>query len=361
MGRKNKNITIQLNNRINELLRIGEKKVKVNGVAEGIHSVKTAEQYRNTALRLSSVCKEMGVRNIEDIDKNVVARYMEAYRDASMWSVSRELSAISKIRGETITPKELGFTQRRTYTSVKNNRGDILPKSSTANKPENQDALYLASVCGCRRSSLDPSSPTAVTANDAIRNEHGQIYAFHLLEKGGKERLSIILPSERGNLTRWVDGKLKGGLSPDAPLITHIDRNLGCHRMRAEYARDLYAELLEAKQRGIDVYEGRKYELFIDKEKFDYNYNNPRFKGDTVHGFDKQIALETSVQLGHNRLRCMPIFLPYKIIYTLALLPFEAEVLFCCFNEFRHSLIIGIIMHYNNSTHIFSCGVFPLC
>ena len=139
MGRKNKNITIQLNNRINELLRIGEKKVKVNGVAEGIHSVKTAEQYRKTALRLSKVCKEMGIKNIGDIDKSVVARYMEAYRDASSWTVSRELAAISKIRSETITPKELGFTQRRTYTSVKNNRGE-LPKSSTANKPENQDA-----------------------------------------------------------------------------------------------------------------------------------------------------------------------------------------------------------------------------
>ena len=301
MGRKNKNITIQLNNRINELLRIGEKKVKVNGVAEGIHSVKTAEQYRNTALRLSSVCKEMGVKRIEDIDKSVVARYMDAYRDASPWTISRELAAISKIRGETITPKELGFMQRRSYTSVKNSRGD-LPPSSTAHKPENQDALYLASVCGCRRSSLDPSSPTAVTANDAIRNEHGQIYAFHLLEKGGKERYALILPSEQRNLTNWVDNKLKNGHSPDAPLITHIDRNLGSHRMRAEYARDLYAELLEAKQRGIDVYEGRKYELFIDRNKFDFSYNNPRFKSDTPHNFQKDLALEVSFNLGHGRL-----------------------------------------------------------
>ena len=301
MGRKNKNITIQLNNRINELLRIGEKKVKVNGVAEGIHSVKTAEQYRKTALRLSSVCKEMGIKNIEDIDKSVVARYMEAYRDASSWTVSRELAAISKIRSETITPKELGFTQRRTYTSVKNSRGD-LPPSSTANKPENQDALYLASVCGCRRSSLDPSSPTAVTANDAVRNEQGQIYAFHLVEKGAKHRVSLVLPSERGNLTRWVDGKLKDGHSPDAPLISHIDRNLGSHRMRAEYARDLYAELKDAKERGVDPYNGRKYELFISKDKYDHSYSNPRFKGDTIHGLDKSIVLETSFSLGHCRI-----------------------------------------------------------
>jgi hypothetical protein len=301
MGRNRKNITIQLNRRIDELLRIGEKKVKVDGRAEGIHSVKTADSYRGTAGRLAEVCKASGVKNIEDIDKSVVERYMESYRNASAWTVSRELSATNKILGTSYTPSDFGFTQRRTYTSVKNNRGD-LPPSSTANKPENQDALYLASVCGCRRSSLDPSSPTAVTANDAIRNEQGQIYAFRLLEKGGKERVSLVLPSERGNLTRWVDGKLKDGHSPDAPLISHIDRNLGSHRMRSEYARDLYAELLEAKQRGIDVYEGRKYELFIDRNKFDFSYNNPRFKSDIPHNFQKDLALEVSFNLGHGRL-----------------------------------------------------------
>lgn len=296
MGRKNKNITIQLNNRINELLRIGEKKVKVNGVAEGIHSVKTAEQYRKTANRLSSVCKEMGVKSMADIDKSVVARYMEAYRDASAWTVSRELSAISKIRGETITPKELGFVERRTYTSVKNSRGE-LPPSSTAHRAENQDGLYFASVTGCRRASI-----TTTTASDAVRNEQGQIIGFHFVEKGGRERISPVLPSERQNLTYWVDSKLKGGHSPDAPLIDYISRNAGCHRMRGEYARELYTELKEAKERGVDAYDGRKYELFINRDKYDYSYNNPRFRGDTIHGFDKDIALEVSFALGHNRL-----------------------------------------------------------
>ena len=296
MGRKNKNITIQLNNRINELLRIGEKKVKVNGVAEGIHSVKTAEQYRKTANRLSSVCKKMGVRNIEDIDKSVVARYMEAYRDASAWTVSRELSAISKIRGETITPKELGFVERRTYTSVKNSREE-LPPSSTAHRAENQDGLYFASVTGCRRASI-----TTTTASDAVRNEQGVIIGFHFVEKGGRERISPVLPSERQNLTYWVDSKLKGGHSLDAPLIDYISKNAPCHRMRSEYARDLYAELKDAKERGIDAYNGRKFELFIDKDKYDYSYHNPRFKSDVVHGFEKDIALEVSFALGHNRL-----------------------------------------------------------
>ena len=296
MGRNRKNITIQLNRRIDELLRIGEKKVKVNGRVEGIHSIRTAEQYRRTAIHLSKVCKEMGVKNIEDIDINVVAQYMESYRNASPWTVSRELAAISKIRGETITPKELGFTERRKYTSVKNNRGD-LPPSSTAHKPENQDGLYFASATGCRRSSI-----TRVTANDAVRNANGLIIGFNFCEKGGRCRTAPVLLSERQNLTYWVDSKLKGGHSPSAPLIDYISPNAGCHRMRSEYARNLYDELKDAKERGIDAYDGRKYDLFIDKDKFDYNYNNPRFKGDTVHGFQKDLALEISFALGHNRL-----------------------------------------------------------
>ena len=296
MGRKNKNITIQLNRRIDELLRIGEKKVKVNGRVSGIHSVQTADSYRGTANRIGEVCKSMGVRNIEDIDKSVIERYMESYRNASAWTVSREIAATNRLLGTSYTPRDFGFTQRRTYTSVKNNRGE-LPKSSTANKPENQDGLYLASVTGCRRSSI-----TTVTANDAIRDEYGKIYAFHFCEKGGRERISLVLPSEQGNLTRWVDSKLKGGHSPDAPLVDYISKNAPCHRMRSEYARELYGELKEAKERGVDSYNGRKYELFIDRDKYDYSYNNPRFKGDVVHGFDKDVALEVSFALGHNRL-----------------------------------------------------------
>ncbi len=296
MGRNNKNITIQINRRIDELLRIGEKKVKVNGRVDGIHSVQTAESYRGTANRIGEVCKSMGVRNIEDINKSVIERYMESYRHASMWSVSREIAAANKLLGTSYTPRDFGFTQRRTYTSVKNNRGD-LPPSSTSHKPENQDGLYFASVTGCRRSSI-----TTVTANDAVRDEHGKIYAFHFCEKGGRERISLVLPSEQGSLTRWVDSKLKGGHSPDAPLVDYISRNAPCHRMRSEYARDLYAELKDAKERGVDVYNGRKFELFIDKDKYDYSYNNPRFKSDSPHGFEKSLALEVSFALGHNRL-----------------------------------------------------------
>lgn len=54
MGRKSKNIKIELNRRIDELLRIGEKKVKDDkdnpNRAEGIHSIRTADTYRSIAI-----------------------------------------------------------------------------------------------------------------------------------------------------------------------------------------------------------------------------------------------------------------------------------------------------------------------
>ena len=43
MGRKNKNITIQLNRCIDELLRIGEKKVNVNGRVDGNQNADDAD------------------------------------------------------------------------------------------------------------------------------------------------------------------------------------------------------------------------------------------------------------------------------------------------------------------------------
>ena len=43
VGRKNKNITIQLNRCIDELLRIGEKKVKVNGRVDGNQNADDAD------------------------------------------------------------------------------------------------------------------------------------------------------------------------------------------------------------------------------------------------------------------------------------------------------------------------------
>ena len=58
MSRKNINITMQLNRNIDNLLRIGEKKIKDDRTnpnrVDGIHSIKTADTYRQTARALGN-------------------------------------------------------------------------------------------------------------------------------------------------------------------------------------------------------------------------------------------------------------------------------------------------------------------
>ena len=101
MGRKSGNITMQLNKRIDDLLRIGEKKVKDDPTnsnrVEGIHSVQTASTYRAVAKQLGEYLKEQGVRNIGDIDRTHIAGFMSERKDLSAFTHSKDLSAINKI------------------------------------------------------------------------------------------------------------------------------------------------------------------------------------------------------------------------------------------------------------------------
>jgi len=79
---------MQLHDRVNSLLRIGEKKVKEKNQgqahynpnrADGIHSIAYTKAARGFCDRLGNKCKELGVRSIDDIDKSVLDAYMSRY------------------------------------------------------------------------------------------------------------------------------------------------------------------------------------------------------------------------------------------------------------------------------------------
>lgn len=67
MGRNSKNITIQINQRVDDLLRIGQSKIKNDpsnpSRSEGIHSVRTAGTYRSVGNSFASYLKGQGVRD----------------------------------------------------------------------------------------------------------------------------------------------------------------------------------------------------------------------------------------------------------------------------------------------------------
>lgn len=306
MGRHNRSISTQLHDRINSQLRIGQKKTKESSKdengnkreyynpnrSEGIHSIKTVEAYRGTATRLAAYCKEHGIRDIGNINKEAVAGYMSQYEGKSAWTASREVSAINKILDTHYTPREFGF-QTRNHEDITNNRGKS--ERSTAENPRNADALHFAYATGCRRASI-----TTATPEQAIRNETGTIVGFTFTEKGGRERNALVLPSERGWITEFVN-HAASAIGEDKPMIAVCDANCNPHFQRGEYAQQLYQDMLQAKQNGTDIYEGMR-STFINQERYEHAIEHPRYREEFVRGYDTHICAELSQQLGHNRI-----------------------------------------------------------
>ena len=84
-------------------------------------------------------------------------------------------------------------------------------------------------------------------------------------------------------------------------MIDTCDRNCNPHYQRAEYANQLYVELKDHRDRGEDIYAGHR-SRFIDEENLVRALSHPRYRRDTVHGYETKLCAEISQALGHNRI-----------------------------------------------------------
>lgn len=300
MSRNKKNIKMQLHEILNGMMRFGEKKEKEQpggahynpNRAPGIHSYRTADTYRDVIDSFGEYCKQAGVKKVGQIYKATVAGYMDSRRQESSWTASKDLAAINKVLGTHYTPKEFGFS-RRTQDKVVHNRG-VLTDNSTRASPLNADALHFARATGCRRQSILLATPA-----QAIRSEDGTVIGFHLREKGGRVRDALVLPSERGWLTSFVnDREAERGVY--GKLIDHCDSHCNPHFDRGVYAQTLYREMMDARETGTDVYAGHR-ETFINQDALDKALRTSPYRYEYAHGFNVAVCAEISQQMGHNR------------------------------------------------------------
>ena len=301
MSRNKMNIKTQLNRNLDQLLRIGQKKLKETrgsenfnpNRSEGIHSIKTADTYRRTINVFADHCKALGIKRIDEIDSNVIGSFVATRSNLSSWTISKDLAAINKVLNTYYTPKDFGLCERKRNAIVHNRK--ILTSNSTAKAERNQAALWFARATGCRRSSI----PT-VTADKAIRSEDGTVIGFRFCEKGGRERNALVLPNERERMTDYVNARLSER-GEHGRLIDICDRNCNPHFERAEYANRLYAELKEYRDRKEDIYAGYRHR-FIDESQLQKALSHPRYQRETVHGYETKLCAEISQALGHNRI-----------------------------------------------------------
>ncbi len=293
MGRKNGNITMQLNRQIDSLLRIGEKKVKDDPTnsnrAEGIHSIRTASTYRAVAKQLGEYLKQQGVRNIADIEHKHIEGFMNDRRGLSAYTHSKDLSAINKILDTRYTVSEFGLPQR-SYQAVTNNRGFAVRDTSTAER--NQEALSFVRACGMRRESID-----RITPSDFLRDKGGQCIGVHLTEKGGRERVAVILSQDRERITEAVNRAIEA-TGANSPFLKEPDSNANPHYERREYAQQLYCDLVNAGSQGVDYYADMRSH-FINERCFERATAN---RPEIIKGFQRDVLAEVSQNLGHNRI-----------------------------------------------------------
>ena len=274
MSRNKSNLKIQLHKRIDDLLCIGQKKIKETrgspkfnpNRSEGIHSIKTAETYRRVIDRFGDYCKSQGIKTTSEITRETVQGFVESRRGNSSWTHSKDLAAINKVLGTYYTPKEFGIKER-SRDQIVNNR-HARTDHSTATADRNQAALWFAYSTGCRRSSI-----LTVTADKTIRAEDGTVIGFQFREKGGRERNAVVLPSERQTMTNYVNAR-QAEHGENCRLIDTCDRNCNPHFQRAEYANKLYRELKEYRDRDEDIYSGHR-STFIDERHLQKALSHP--------------------------------------------------------------------------------------
>lgn len=294
MGRKSKNIKIQLNNRVNDLLRIGQKKVKNDRTnanrAEGIHSIKTADTYRQTVNLFADYLKNQGVRNIEDITRDHVQGFMLSRADNSAYTHSKDISAINKILDTRYTVREFGLPQR-SYSHICNNRG--LAVRDTSEALRNREQLEFVRCTGIRRGSI-----ATITPEQALRDAQGQVIGFHVVEKGGRERNAVVIEQERLRITELVNQREQEN-GKNIPMFNAVDSNANPHYARREYAQQLYSDLREAAKQEQDYYVGMR-EMFINQSNLERAIS--RFSKEDIKGYERDILAEVSQNLGHNRI-----------------------------------------------------------
>jgi len=282
---RRKNLKIQLNEIMNDKLRIGhsrhkakeqyknkckEKGIKAQNLkSEYIHSIKTAQNYREV---LNSFCdwirKEhkdiWNTKDITKIDKGLCYKYMRERenRGLSPYTISRDLGALNKLLDLKLTKKEGGLA-KRSYKQLKRSRNQTNKELSKSLLAKNYEQILIAKATGMRRSSM-----LRIKKSDFIKNEKTSLYVkVKLVEKGGKYREAPILQDYQQDLTKIIDAKKEG------VLFDYYSKSIDNHSFRAEYAEERYKELLEGR---------------LDKKDY--------------RGYDKEAIAIISKNLGHNRL-----------------------------------------------------------
>ena len=301
------NIKSQLNYRLNQLSAIGESKVaaheayrkscasrheKCNPSKSPFeHSKISKKDYQQTITEFCHWAKEnkpdiYASKDLKFFDKALCYEYLQS-RDShlSAWTVHGDMSALNKVLDLGLTTKE-GHLSERHQEDVTRSR---TPKEMDSHyNPKNYEApIDIANAFGLRRECIIGGDYAIKESSMFTRDD--RVYCS-TIGKGGRYREAPCLESYKSTILgrynleeREVSTKEEFRdayrHSTDDVLFTHYTTKIDNHAFRGEYARALYAELVDKQEsEGAPSYQ-------------------PMYKG-----YFADLVRETSNALGHNRL-----------------------------------------------------------
>jgi len=300
---RKKNITIQMHQKIDSLLRIGESKhlakqayrqyCEENNLpwnpskSPFLHSIGTTENYRQVIGEFCTWLKTekpevWKTKNLSNIDKKIAYEYLQdrEKQGCSAWTVSKDMSALNKILDLGLNKKEGGL-QERSLKNITRSRENC--EHDTKYNPDNYiNQIEFAKAFGVRRESIQGGQ--FQVREDSLFKKDGKVYVS-VIEKGGRYREAPCLSAyqnaiqqkykitERETYTKeqFVEAYYN---SNSNYLFNTYTNKIDNHAFRAEYATNLYRELAKQKETVANDY----------------------------RGYDSAVLKEVSTALGHSRI-----------------------------------------------------------
>lgn len=246
--------------------------------ATGIFSFNTFEVYKKESANFVKWIRNKypEIKKIDDITNNQIGEYLKAQDTLknpdkpdgfhySPFSISTKMASINKLLNRDIQKKDFNLRGRSYKKITKGRTEKAHHKEVNLDKYSNQ--IKIAKGTGLRRESMLNLKP-----KDFIKDSKGIVIKVKLTEKGGRTRESSVLNEYKNFITNFIKEK-----DNDKKLFTEYPNRINNHKYRREYAQKIYKEInQEYKNKGIIV-------------KNDYR------------GFNKEIILKVSENLGHSR------------------------------------------------------------
>lgn len=270
----------------------------------------TSKTYRNSAKQFAEWGRANHIKNIENIDKEVIQAYSSYLGDRgySAATIHTKLAPICKIAeinmAQIVKPSRSCGDIIRGRDEYANSQGRYQADSERFKR-----VVDLQRAVGVRRSELAKLKPS-----DVIITKYGSMWVHVAQGKGGKEQYQYILPQDVDKVKEIIDG-----IVPGDTILSKEEMNnkINLHGIRAEHARKVYYHFKEKcdtdpkyrenLKESLKMYYKNMNDMHVPKniERYNTFCKDMRDGSYIIRGENKEKAFAQGLPIEYDRLCLM--------------------------------------------------------